>query len=63
MAESKPIDYGADAALYRPIYETGRGFYISVTILVAVIMWALYMYVTQVWLGLGVTGMNPHVTG
>ncbi len=62
MAETKNIDYGKDAALIRPIYETGKGFYISVTVLVAVIMWALYMYVTQVWLGLGVTGMNHPVT-
>jgi len=62
MAETTPVDYGKDGALIRPIYETGRGFYITVTILVAVIVWALYMYVTQVWMGLGVTGMNHPVT-
>lgn len=62
MASTTPIDYGKDGALIRPIYETGRGFYVSVTILVGVIMWALYMYVTQVLMGLGVTGMNHPVT-
>jgi molybdopterin-containing oxidoreductase family membrane subunit len=51
-----------DAALYRPIYETGKGFYITVGILFVIYLWALYMYITQVWLGLGVTGMNQPVT-
>ncbi len=62
MAETQKKDYGTDAALYRPIYETGRGFYISVVVLVAVIVWALYMYITQIRYGLGVTGMNEPVT-
>ncbi len=51
-----------DAALYRPIYETGKGFYITFGILLVIYLWALYMYITQVWLGLGVTGMNQPVT-
>ncbi len=54
--------YDHDAALYRPIYETGKGFYVTVALLSAVIVWALYMYITQVWYGLGVTGMNQPVT-
>lgn len=62
MPKDKQIDYGQDAALYRPIYETGKGFYITVGILLAVYLWAVYMYVTQVWYGLGVTGMNQPIT-
>ena len=51
-----------DEALFRPIYQTGRGFYISLAILLAVLSWSVYMYVTQVWYGLGRTGMNLPVT-
>lgn len=51
-----------DAALFRPIYQTGRGYYIVMGIFLAIYLWALYMYVVQIWLGLGVTGMNQPVT-
>ncbi|MBI4549167.1 MAG: polysulfide reductase NrfD [Ignavibacteriae bacterium] len=51
-----------DATLYRPIYETGKGFYITMAVLVAIILWALYMYSTQLREGLGVTGMNQPIT-
>ena len=51
-----------DEALYRPIYETGKGFYITVGILSLFILWALVMYIGQVYYGLGVTGMNQPVT-
>jgi len=58
------IDYKneRDAALYRPIYETGKGFYYTVTILLAIVLWAVYMYITQVYYGLGVTGMNQPIS-
>ncbi|HSG29369.1 MAG TPA: NrfD/PsrC family molybdoenzyme membrane anchor subunit, partial [Candidatus Krumholzibacterium sp.] len=46
-----------DAALYRPIYRTGKGYYLTVAVLLAVIVWALYMYYMQLREGLGVTGM------
>lgn len=62
MANDTHSDYQQDAPLYRPIYETGKGFYLTVGILLIVIFWALYMYVTQIWWGLGVTGMNQPVT-
>jgi len=51
-----------DEELYRPLYQTGKGFYITCVILVMVLIWALYMYIKQVWFGLGVTGMNQPVT-
>jgi Ni/Fe-hydrogenase subunit HybB-like protein len=61
---SKEVQYKheVDAALYQPIYETGKGFYITVGILLLIILWALIMYITQVWFGLGVTGMNQPIT-
>ncbi len=51
-----------DEALYRPIYETGKGFYYTVAMLLAVIVWAAYTFINQVYYGLGVTGMNQPVS-
>src|SRR4030066_2058567 len=61
---SKKIDYRneIDATLYKPIYETGKGFYITVGIFLLLFLWALFMYITQIWFGLGVTGMNQPVS-
>jgi len=56
------IDYGRDAALYRPIYETGKGFYVGVFVLLGLYGWATYMYFNQVEHGLGITGMNQPIT-
>lgn len=47
-----------DAVLFQPILHTGRPFYITVVILLAVMAWALVAYLVQTWWGLGVTGMN-----
>lgn len=62
MPKDTHYDYQQDAPLYRPIYETGKGFYITAGILLAIYLWALYMYITQVRFGLGETGMNQPVT-
>ncbi len=51
-----------DEALFRPIYQTGTGFYVAFGILGLIFLWSLYMYVTQLWFGLGLTGMNQPVT-
>lgn len=62
MKQSKDIDYGQDAAIYRPIYETGKGFYIAVSILLGLYGLATYMYFRQVRFGLGITGMNQPIS-
>lgn len=62
MSKDTKQNFGPDEALYRPIYETGKGFYITVSILLVIYIWSLYMYFTQVRSGLGVTGMNQPVT-
>ena len=51
------FDREKDAALFRPIEQTGRGFYLTSACLLLVMAWALVMYVRQLWYGLGVTGM------
>jgi molybdopterin-containing oxidoreductase family membrane subunit len=47
-----------DAVLFQPILHTGRTFYITVVILLAVMAWSLVAYLAQTWWGLGVTGLN-----
>jgi molybdopterin-containing oxidoreductase family membrane subunit len=62
MVGSTHTELAQDAALLRPIYETGKGFYVAFAAFLMVYLWALYMYVNQVWVGLGITGMNQTVS-
>ena len=50
-----------DAALFEPLVRTGRGFYITVAVLVILIACGAYALVRQWVFGLGVTGMNRPV--
>ncbi|RMF83614.1 MAG: polysulfide reductase [Nitrospinota bacterium] len=45
-------------ALLKPVMETGKGFYFLVTVLVLIILWAIYAYSYQLRYGLSVTGLN-----
>jgi Ni/Fe-hydrogenase subunit HybB-like protein len=47
-----------DAALFEPLIRTGRGFYITVAVLLAIVALGGYAYLRQLIYGLGVTGMN-----
>lgn len=51
-----------DALLFRPIEQTGKGFYWTVAFFLGIISWALFLYIRQVYSGLGVTGLNQTVT-
>ena len=62
MDKTSQHDIEQDAALYRPLYETGKGYYVAGGIFLAIYLWALYMYYSQLRMGLGVTGMNQPVT-
>ncbi|MFQ5697009.1 MAG: NrfD/PsrC family molybdoenzyme membrane anchor subunit [Myxococcota bacterium] len=53
---------GQDEALYRPIEQTGPGFYLGVGVLLAIILFGVYRYLRQFFLGLGETGMNEPVS-
>ena len=60
MAESKN-DAGQDIAILQPILETGRGFYITTAILLAIVAWAGFVWALQLRRGLGLTGLNRPV--
>ncbi len=57
-----PYEHELDATLYKPIYHTGKGYYLTVAVLLAVIVWALYMFYMQLRTGLGLTGMAQPIS-
>lgn len=46
-----------DEILFRPVERTGRAFYLTLTLLITLIFWAIYAYQFQYQEGLGVTGL------
>ena len=44
--------------LIDPLFRSGRGFWLLLIILTAVLAWGIYHYVQQLTIGLGLTGMN-----
>ena len=55
--EEKELRTEEDAILFEPIRRTGKPFYLTLSILVAIILWAAWAYLHQYRLGLGVTGL------
>jgi len=55
--EEKELRLEEDAILFEPIRRTGRPFYLTLAILVALILWAVWVYLHQYRHGLGVTGL------
>ena len=51
-----------DPELFRPIEQTTSKFYLTVAVLVAIILFAAFMYFRQMVMGLQVTGMMQPVT-
>lgn len=51
-----------DEILYRPIENPAPSFWYTVAGLLVIIGWAMFMYIRQLYLGLGVTGMNEPVS-
>ena len=47
-----------DAILLRPVFVTGRGYFITVAVLGAFVLWGIVSYFLQWNDGLGVTGLN-----
>jgi Ni/Fe-hydrogenase subunit HybB-like protein len=55
--EEKELKLEEDAILFEPIRGTGKPFYLTLSILVAIISWAVWAYFHQYRHGLGVTGL------
>ncbi len=54
-------DAEINAAVLRPMMETGPKFWITVTILVAIILWGLYAWGYMIYWGMGTAGINNPV--
>src|SRR4030065_465242 len=61
MMDKRQKIIGEDHILFEHIYKTGKGFYITVSILGALVLLGLYAYVTQYRNGLGVTGLSRQI--
>ncbi len=61
MLDKRAKIIGEDGALFKHIWETGKGFYITVSILTALVLWGIYAYVTQYLNGLTVTGLSRQI--
>src|SRR6266508_3600950 len=59
----QPLQTGGsrDDQLFAAVLETGRKFHITVAMLLLIVAWAFFAWVTQLWSGLGVTGLNRPV--
>jgi molybdopterin-containing oxidoreductase family membrane subunit len=55
--DEKKLNLEEDAILFEPIRRTGKPFYYTLSILIAVILWAVMAYLYQYRNGLGVTGL------
>ena len=55
--EERQRNLEEDAILFEPIRKTGKTFYVTFCILVAIILWGAYAYLNQYHQGLGITGL------
>ena len=54
-------DEEINQAVLKPMFQTGKGFWILVAILVAIIAWGLYAWGYQIYWGMGSAGINNPV--
>jgi Ni/Fe-hydrogenase subunit HybB-like protein len=57
----KELELGKDEVLIEHVRRTGKGFYITLSTLVALTLWGIYAYLTQYRYGLGVTGLSRQI--
>src|SRR4030042_6815048 len=61
MMDKRQKIIGEDSILFEHIYKTGKGFYITVSILAALVLLGVYAYVIQYRNGLAVTGLSRQI--
>jgi len=61
MLDQRKKIIGEDTVLFEHIWKSGKGFYITVSILGALVLLAIYAYVTQYRTGLTVTGLSRQI--
>jgi molybdopterin-containing oxidoreductase family membrane subunit len=61
MLDKQTKIIGEDRALFEHIWKTGKNFYITISILIALVLLGLYAYITQYLTGLTVTGLSRQI--
>src|SRR4030066_2247072 len=61
MIDKQTKIMGEDRVLFEHIWKTGKGFYITISILIALVLLGLYAYITQYRTGLTVTGLSRQI--
>jgi molybdopterin-containing oxidoreductase family membrane subunit len=61
MLDKQTKIIGEDRILFEHIWKTGKGFYITISILIALVLLGLYAYITQYLTGLTVTGLSRQI--
>jgi molybdopterin-containing oxidoreductase family membrane subunit len=61
VRDKRDLILGEDAILFDHVRRTGKGYYITVSILIAFVLWGTYAYITQYRTGLGVTGLSRQI--
>jgi Ni/Fe-hydrogenase subunit HybB-like protein len=61
MADQRQKIFGEDRVLFEHIWKSGKGFYITVSVLSALVLWGVYAYMTQYRTGLAVTGLSRQI--
>jgi Ni/Fe-hydrogenase subunit HybB-like protein len=61
MVDKRQKILGEDTILFEHVLRTGKGFYITISILGALVLLGLYAYVTQYRNGLTVTGLSRQI--
>ncbi len=59
--DRKDLSLGKDEVLLEHVRRTGKGFYLTFSTLVALVLLGLYAYITQLRYGLGVTGLSRQI--
>jgi molybdopterin-containing oxidoreductase family membrane subunit len=61
MIDKQTKIIGEDRALFEHLWKTGKNFYITISILIALVLLGLYAYITQYLTGLTVTGLSRQI--
>lgn len=61
MVDKEHILVDKESALIGHVRRTGKGFYITLSILIVLVLWGIYAYITQYRTGLGVTGLSRQI--
>jgi len=61
MMSKERVLVGEETTLLEHVRRSGKGYYITISILTALVLWGIFAYLTQYRTGLGVTGLSRQI--